>query len=205
MNYAVKATHLTGPRSDGRSLQLLTAHDADSLEAFYLGLDFDNRRSRFGGGQSDQSIVAYCRTIHWQRAVIIARGSSHLLDAVLEIHPLSQNWDRAEITLACPLDGDRSRISAELFQLAAVTAGGRGCSEFVMYLNDGCADATGIFGDMARKSCDGEVLSFDIRDYAITARWRGQRRAISKPEDHSAISRSQASRNDPESAFHEAP
>src|ERR1700730_1320361 len=80
MNYAFNATHLTRPRSHGRSLLLLTANDADRLKAFYLSLDFDNRRSRFGGGQSDQSIVAYCRMIDWQRVIILARGSSHLLD-----------------------------------------------------------------------------------------------------------------------------
>jgi hypothetical protein len=169
MNYAFNATHLTRPRSHGRSLQLLTANDADRLKAFYLGLDFDHRRSRFGGGQSDQSIVAYCRTIDWQRVIILARGSSHLLDAVLEIHPLSRNWDRAEITLTCPLDCDRSHIFAELLQLAALTAGGRGCSKFLMYLNDGCSEAISMFGDIGRESRDGELLSFDISDYRIAA------------------------------------
>jgi len=98
MNYAVKATYLARPRRRGRSLQSLTANDVDRLSAFYLSLDFDERRNRFGGGQSDESIVAYCRTIDWQRVIIIARGSSHLLDAVMEIHQLSENWDRGEIT-----------------------------------------------------------------------------------------------------------
>jgi hypothetical protein len=73
MNYAVKAGHLNRPLGYGRSLQLLTANDAGRLEVFYLSLDFDNRRGRFGGGQSDESIVAYCRTINWQSAIIIAR------------------------------------------------------------------------------------------------------------------------------------
>jgi hypothetical protein len=169
MNYAVNATQLTKPRGRGRSLQTLTANDVDKLSVFYLSLDFDGRRDRFGGGQSDESVVAYCRAIDWQRAIIIARGSSHLLDAVLEIHPLSENWDRAEITLTCPLDCDRSHIFAELFQLAALTAGGRGCTKFVMYLNDGCSEAIDILGDAGRKSCDGEVLNFDIGDYTVKA------------------------------------
>jgi hypothetical protein len=167
MNYAIKATNLPRPRSHGRSLQFLTANDSDRLETFYLGLDFDSRRARFGGGQSDQSIVTYCRSIDWQRAVIIARGSSHLLDAVLEIHPLSQSWDRAEITLTSPLDCDRNHIFAELLQLAALTAGERGCKSFVMYLNDGCFNTVGILGDIGRTSDDGEVLSLDIGEYAI--------------------------------------
>jgi hypothetical protein len=167
MNYAVKATQLTNPSNRGRSLQTLTANDVDRFSAFYLSLDFNGRRDRFGAGQSDETIVAYCRTIDWQRAIIIARGSSHLLDAVLEIHPLSDNWDHAEIALTCPLDCDRSPTFAQLFQLAALTAGGRGCTKFVMYLNDGRSEAMDILGDAGRKSCDGQVLTFDIGDYTI--------------------------------------
>jgi hypothetical protein len=170
MTYAVNITHLPRPRGYGRSLRFLTANDADKLKAFYLGLDFDSRRARFGGGQSDESIHAYCRMISWQRAIIIARGSSHLLDAVLEIHPLSQNWNRAEITLTSPLDCDRNHIFAELLQLAALTAGERGCKTLLMYLNDGCFNTVGMLGDIGRKSDDGEVLSFDISEYAIGRR-----------------------------------
>ncbi len=169
MNYAIKTAPLIRPRGFGRALQLLTANDAGRLVAFYLGLHFDNRRRRFGGAQSDESIVAYCRTINWQHAIVFARGGAHLLDAVLEVHPLSQNWDCAEITLTCPLDCDRSHIFAELFQLAALTAGGRGCSKLLMYLNDGCSEAIDILGDAGRRSCDGEVLNFDIGDYTITS------------------------------------
>jgi hypothetical protein len=40
--------------------------------------------------------------------------------------------------------------------------------KFVMYLNDGCSESIDIFGEAGRKSCDGEVLNFDIRDYTIT-------------------------------------
>jgi hypothetical protein len=167
MNYAIKATHLARSRGYSRSLQILTANDVDRLSAFYLSLDFDGRRRRFGGGRSDESIVAYCRTINWERTIIIARGSSYLLDAVMEIHSLSESWDHAEITLTCPLLCDRSPIFAELFQLAALTGGGRGCMKFVMYLNDGFSESINIFGDFGRKSCDGEVLNFDIRDYTI--------------------------------------
>jgi hypothetical protein len=168
MNYPVKATHLARSPGYGRPLQILTANDVNRLSAFYLSLDFDGRRRRFGGGRSDESIVAYCQTINWQRTIIIARGSSYLLDAVVEIHSLSEDWNHAEITLTCPLQCDRSRIFAELFQLAALTGGGRGCRKFVMYLNDGCSEFIDTFGDAARKSCDGEVLNIDIRDYTIS-------------------------------------
>jgi hypothetical protein len=167
MNYAVKATDLPRPRGYGRSFQFLASNDAHRLETFYLSLDFDDRRARFGGGQSDESIIRYCRTIDWKHAVVVARGSSHLLDAVLEIHPLSRDWDRAEITLTSPLDCDRNRIFAELLQLAALTAGARGCKTFVMYLNEGCFDNVGMLCDIGRKSADGELLSFDISEYAI--------------------------------------
>lgn len=165
MNYTISVPNLARPIGYGRSLQLLSDNDADRLKAFYLGLDFDNRRRRFGGGMSDQSIAQYCRAVDWQQTFIIARGSTRHLDAVLEIHPLSQERGHAEIVMTCPLDCDRSRIFAELLQLGAFTAGGQGCSGFVMYLDAGYSEAMDILGDIGRTSCDGEVLSADIVDY----------------------------------------
>jgi hypothetical protein len=168
MNYAVKAPNLVRPIGYARSLRFLTANDLDKIEAFYLALDFDNRRQRFGGGQSDEAIVSYCRMIDWTNTIVIGRGSFHLLDAVLEIHPLSSNWDRAEITLTCPLDCDRSRIFAELFQLAAFAAGERGCTKFVVYLNAGCSELVPILHSLGEHTSDGEVLNIDTSGYAIT-------------------------------------
>jgi hypothetical protein len=170
MNYAVQTPHLARPIGYGRSLQFLTANDVDRLEAFYLGLDFDHRRRRFGGGQSNEAVVAYCRAINWTNTIVIARGGPRLLDAVLEIHPLSGKWDRAEISLTCPLDCDRSRIYAELFQLAAFAAGERGCTKLVMCLNAGCCELIPILDGIGRRSSDGETLHIDTSDYAVTSR-----------------------------------
>jgi hypothetical protein len=46
---------------------------------------------------------------------------------------------------------------------------------FLMYLNDGCFDVVGSLGDIGRKSRDGDVLSFDISEYAMA------RTSISRP------------------------
>ena len=172
MNYAIKTPNLTRPVGYGRSLQVLTANDAERLEAFYLTLDFDSRRRRFGGGSSNQAITQYSRAIDWQRTIMMARGSSYILDAVLEIHPFSLRWDRAEIAMTCPLQCDRSRIFAELLQLAAFTAGARGCATFVMQLNAGCCEETDIFANLGRNQREGDILSVDISEYAAIAERR---------------------------------
>ncbi len=41
----------------GRSFQLLTEHDCQKLEAFFLAMSFDQRRSCFGGGMSDEAVI----------------------------------------------------------------------------------------------------------------------------------------------------
>jgi hypothetical protein len=94
-----------------------------------------------------------------------------MFDAVLEIHPVSQNWDRAEISMISPLDCDRSRIFAELFQLAALTAGARGCTQFISYLHHECEEAVEIMSGLGRCCRDGETVSIDITDYASSS-WR---------------------------------
>jgi hypothetical protein len=52
--------------------------------------------------------------------------------------------------------------------LAALMAGQRGCSKFLMHRNDGCSEAMDIFCDANRQSCVGEILHIDIGDYTIT-------------------------------------
>jgi hypothetical protein len=50
---------------------------------------------------------------------------------VLEIHPLSQQWDCAELIAACPCADDAGHIFAQLLQIAAFDAGARGCRSFL--------------------------------------------------------------------------
>ena len=109
----------------GGASRFLTAEDAGRLTQFYLGFDFEARHDRFGAEVSDHAIIDYCDAIEWRRSVLIARASAVVLEAALEIHPLSQQWDCAELIAACPSRGDRGDSLARLLQIAAFAAGQR--------------------------------------------------------------------------------
>ena len=119
-----------------RASRFLTADDTGRLIRFYLGFDFEARRSRFGEAVSDDAIIEYCDAIEWRRSILIARAGAVDLKAVLEIHPLSQQWDCAELIVACPDDDDRIHCFAQLLQIAAFAAGQRGCRTFLVPLDD---------------------------------------------------------------------
>lgn len=107
------------PRSAGHSYQQLSSHDCPRIEAFFLSFDFDQRRAYFGGGMSDHSIVAFCRSIDWARTDVIARAGRYCLEslAIVSAHP--GDGARAELAVACPLMCDQRRIMSGL--LANVT------------------------------------------------------------------------------------
>jgi hypothetical protein len=119
-----------------RASRFLTADDTGLLTRFYLGFDFEARRSRFGDAVSDDAIIDYCDAIEWRHSVLIARAGAHGLQALLEIHPLSQQWDCAELIAACPDEDDRMHVFAQLLQIAAFAAGQRGCRTFLVPLDD---------------------------------------------------------------------
>jgi hypothetical protein len=119
-----------------RASRFLTADDADRLMQFYLGFEYAARRSRFGLEVSDGEIIGYCTGIEWRHSVLIARDAAGCLEAVLEIHPLSQQWDCAELIAAAPDRGDCSQRFAQLLQVAAFAAGQRGCRTFLVPWND---------------------------------------------------------------------
>lgn len=102
----------------GRSFQLLTRHDCQKLEAFFLAMTFDQRRDCFAGGMSDEAVVAFCRTIDWARAIVVGRTGPYCPEAVAIVTPLDDDANTAELSLACPLDCDRSAIIRTLVDLA---------------------------------------------------------------------------------------
>ena len=106
----------------GRSFQLLTRHDSLKLEAFFLAMTFDQRRACFGGGMSDEAVVAFCRTIDWPRTLIIGRMGPYCPEAIAMVCPLDDEADTAVLSLACPLDCDRSVIIRTLIDLAICAA-----------------------------------------------------------------------------------
>lgn len=120
----------------GASTRFLSIADTDRLARFYLGFDFEARHDRFGAEAGDDAIIAYCNSIEWRHSILLAWGNAQGLDVIVEIHPLSQQWDCAELIVACPSRDERGRSVAELLQSAARLAGARGCRTFLVPSND---------------------------------------------------------------------
>jgi hypothetical protein len=150
-----------------RASRFLTVEDAGRLVRFYLGFDFEARRGRFGNAASDAEIIDYCDGIAWRRSVLIARGSARALEAVLEIHPLSQQWDCAELIAACPAHDDRSHSFAQLLQVAAFAAGQRGCRTFLVPLDDTAREILPLLQGMGRVRLAATQACVDLGGYAI--------------------------------------
>ena len=106
----------------GRSCQLLSVHDGQKLESFFLAMSFDQRRCCFGGGMSDEAVISFCRAINCRRVLVIGRMGPYFLEAVAMICPLGNDADTAELSLACPLECDRSAIIRTLIDLAVCAA-----------------------------------------------------------------------------------
>jgi hypothetical protein len=149
-----------------RASRFLTVEDTGRLVQFYLGFDFEARHSRFGNDASDDAIIQYCDWIEWRHALLIARTSAHGLEAVLEIHPLSQQWDCAELIASCALAGERSHIFAQLLQIAGVSAGRRGCRTFLVPLNDTSRELLPLLQGMGRVRIATTQACVDLSAYA---------------------------------------
>jgi hypothetical protein len=147
--------------------RFLTAEDVDRLTQFYLGFDFAARRGRFGLEVSDGEIVGYCTGIEWRHSVLIAHAGAACLEALLEIHPLSQQWDCAELIAACPDRGDCSQSFAQLLQVAAFAAGQRGCRTFLVPWNDTSREILPLLQGMGRVRIATTQACVDLGGYAI--------------------------------------
>jgi hypothetical protein len=90
----------------------LTASDVEvSLLPFYLGLDFDARRGRFGGGVCDDAIGQHCRALNLDNAIVLACSGRAGLIAAIELHPLVHDWEDTELALAECAEADRTKLS----------------------------------------------------------------------------------------------
>src|SRR5262249_10003098 len=98
--------------------QHLSRHDEPRILAFFLSFNFDQRRSYFGGGVSDHSILEHCRSIDWTTTDMIGSGR-YCLEALATLVALPPDHGKAELAVACPLSCDQRRITTEL--LANVT------------------------------------------------------------------------------------
>jgi len=101
-----------------RSCQHLDFHDAPRIAAFFLCFDFDQRRSYFGGGVSDQAVRQYCQRIDWTTTDMIGRSGSYCLEALALITEVPMNRTRGELAIACPLACRQRNILSDLMTSA---------------------------------------------------------------------------------------
>ena len=160
----------------GRSLKMLESADAEMHLRFYLGLKVGERRARFGAAISDEAIRRYCRAIDWSRMIAIGRVRTCSLEAVIEIHPPCASWHTAEIALASAVPAARTRIFAELLQIAAFAAGHRGCSTFTMLLNSADRELLPLLADMGNVVHVEDHIAVDLGGYTLGRNLTGARR-----------------------------
>ena len=151
-----------------RGSGFLTASDTCRLIRFFLDFDFEARRSRFGEAVSDEDIVTYCAGIEWRRSILIAQASGDALEAVVEINPLSQRWDSAELIACSPDTEDRGRDFAQLLQIAAFAAASRGCRTFLVPLDDTSRELLPLLQNIGRVRIATTQAHVDLSGYALS-------------------------------------
>ena len=136
-----------------------------SLLPFYLSLDFDKRRERFGGVVSDDSIRRHCRQLDLNNVIVLACSGPAGLVAVIELHPLSSGWEESELAIACNAKVNGATVIAHLLQLAAFAAGKRGCTAFVTpSFSSGC-DFLELLRRIGRVRVESDAVQTDIGEF----------------------------------------
>ena len=112
------ARELFVPESNALSFKSLLPFEIRSaLLPFYLGLDFDGRRARFGAGISDSVIAKHCANLNLDHAIVLACEAADRFVAAIELHPVAPDWKNVELALACPTTSDETAIVAHLKSL----------------------------------------------------------------------------------------
>jgi hypothetical protein len=149
------------------SFRSLSKDDLSALlPSFYLGLDFDARQARFGGAVSDDSIIRHCRELDSNQTVVLGCIEPTGLITAIELLPLSSTWEDAELAFAENARIDRIMILGHLLQLAAFTAGNRGCNTFIVPLRPCESDLRRLLRSMGRVRIQGESARVDLSEYA---------------------------------------
>jgi hypothetical protein len=136
------------------------------LPSFYLSLDFDAKRARFGCAVSNESIVRHCRKLDLNQTVVLGCFGPAGLIAALELHPLSSIWEDAELALAEKATNDRIMILGHLLQLAAFAAGKRGCNTLVIPLGPSEHDLPRLLRGMGRVRMQVDGARVNLGEYA---------------------------------------
>ena len=108
-------------------IERLHVSESYRLEALHLVAGFAARRVRFGGGLSDNAVRAHCNSIDWSRAVIVGAFRAGRMDAAIEMFPLSDTWDAAEVAFTCASVEDRRELCDRLIDRAFNEAREKSC------------------------------------------------------------------------------
>jgi hypothetical protein len=133
----------------GRSFRLLTRHDAETLLVFYRLLSGDERRLRFGGAVSNDSIAKYCAGIDWNRSILIARAGPYCLEAVATVVRIDK--DRVETAIACPNVCNPAAIVPALLDLSAIAARTAFGARYMLIFSDQGLDFLDAMGGITVK------------------------------------------------------
>ena len=148
------------------SFRTLSAEDKKLLHRFYLDLNFDERRHRFGGAVSDESITHHCAGIDWNSVVVLACFARRDIISVVELHPVSSTWERAELALVCKPHSDSQTIIAHLLQVAAFAVGKAGCREILLSSDQATGGTLDILRGMGSVAVDSEYVTVDLGEYS---------------------------------------
>lgn len=144
----------------------LAAKDLPSLVSFYLQLDFDARRRRFGGTVSDHSLRQYCAMLNLDRSVVLGCFDPAGLVAAIELHPLIENWEAAELAVAGRHARHTTNIISHLLQLAAFVVGERGCNTLIVPFHSRQFCLIELLRGMGRVRVHDDSARLDVSDYA---------------------------------------
>jgi hypothetical protein len=148
------------------SFRALSIEDKQSMHRFYLGLNFDERRRRFGGAVSDEWVTRYCATIDWKQIIILACFGTKDIFSIVELHPVSSRWNRAELALVCKRHSDSQTIIAHLLQVAVFAAGKVGCRKILLSTDQATDDTLCLLRDMGSVAVDPEYVTVDLGEYS---------------------------------------
>ena len=161
------ANEFSAPTAATVSFKSLSADDIRALlPSFYLGLEFDARRARFGCAVSDDSIIRHCVGLDLDRVEVLGCIGRAGLIAAIELHPLSPVWEDVELAVVDRATSDRITILGHLLQLAAFTAGKRGCSAFIVPLGPFERDLLRLLRGIGRVRVLDDSARIDLGEYA---------------------------------------
>ena len=148
------------------SFRSLVAADLSSLVSFYLRLDFDARRHRFCGAISDNSIRQHCDELNLGQSVVLGCFDAACLTATVELHPLFDDWEEAELAVAARHSSHTTNTLGHLLQLAAFVAGGRGCRTLIVPFTAREHRLIDLLRGMGRARVHDDGARVDISEYA---------------------------------------